>query len=148
MSFAMQTTSASPMSDINTTPLVDVMLVLLIIFMITAPLLAHKSVVPMPVTGNPPEQLPAIQTISMHSTDGVSLQMYWDNEPIDLAATKSRLVTVGALSPDAQSTIKIDADDNVNYQRVAEVLAAGNEAGIRKMGFDKEALRAPVGAYK
>jgi biopolymer transport protein ExbD len=148
MSFATQTTSTSPMSDINTTPLVDVMLVLLIIFMITAPLLAHKSVVVMPVTGKLLDQLPTVQTISMHSTDGVSLQMYWGNEPVDLIAIKSKLAAMSLRSLDAQSTIKIDADDNVNYQRVAEVLAAGNEAGVQKIGFDKEALRAPVGAYK
>jgi biopolymer transport protein ExbD len=148
MSFATQTSNVLPMADINTTPLVDVMLVLLIIFMITAPLLAHKSVVVMPVTGQLPDQLPTVQTISMRSTDGVSLQMYWDKEPVDLVAIKSKLAAMGLRSSDAQSTIKIDADDSVNYQRVAEVLAAGNEAGVQKIGFDKEALRAPISAHR
>jgi biopolymer transport protein ExbD len=149
MAFSSGNAHGAPMADINTTPLVDVMLVLLIIFMITAPLLAHKSMASLPVKATTlPPTPPVTVTLSLRSQDGTSVQMYWDQDPTDIASVKAKLKEIASVPKESQTTVKIDADDMVPYQQVAEVLAAGNDAGAEKIGFDSNALHAPAGAYR
>ncbi len=130
MSFS--TNTSGPMSEINVTPLVDVMLVLLIIFMITAPVLAHKIKVdlpqPNPNVVNPPTPLEPI-----HLKIDSSGSFYWNDTPVDELGLKAQLAVVAQQSD--QPEIQIAADDAVAYQYVARVLADAKSYNLVKIGF-------------
>jgi biopolymer transport protein ExbD len=127
-------TAAGPMSEINVTPLVDVMLVLLIIFMITAPILAHKIQVdlpqPNPTVPNPPSQLDPI-----HLKIDQGGAFYWNDTPVDELGLKAQLALIGQQTLGNQPEIQIAADDNVAYQYVARVLADAKSYNLVKIGF-------------
>lgn len=120
----------TPMVEINTTPLVDVMLVLLIIFMITAPLLTHQVKIDLPqaTTQKSPEK-PEIVTVAI---DG-SGTTFWNNSPITRAELGERLALAARQQP--QPELHLRADKVTQYQKLAEVMAAAQNAGIRRMGF-------------
>ena len=130
MSFS--TNTSGPMSEINVTPLVDVMLVLLIIFMITAPVLAHKIQVdlpqPNPNVVNPPEQLDPI-----HLKIDPSGSLYWNDTPVDELGLRAQLAVIAQQTN--QPEIQIAADDSVAYEHVARVLAAAKSYKLVKIGF-------------
>ena len=132
MSFTTQT--SGPMSEINVTPLVDVMLVLLIIFMITAPVLAHKIQVdlpqPNPNVVNPPNPLDPI-----HLKIDQAGAFYWNDTPVDELGLKAQLALIGQQDLANQPEIQIAADDAVAYQYVARVLADAKSYNLVKIGF-------------
>jgi len=119
-----------PMSDINTTPLVDVMLVLLIIFMITAPLLTHAVKIDLPSAGSAPTPTPA-ETITL-SLDANG-QMFWNDTAIDAAALPARLAAAAASEP--QPEVHLRADRDTRYQTLASLMAEARKAGISRLGF-------------
>jgi biopolymer transport protein ExbD len=127
-----------PMSEINTTPLVDVMLVLLIIFMITAPLLTHavKIDLPQAATESSPEQP---ETITL-SVDGQN-QMFWNADPIPEEQLLARLTQATARKPQPELHLRVDR--NARYQRVAEILATARNAGVTRIGFVTDPSHAP-----
>ncbi|MHB1058542.1 MAG: ExbD/TolR family protein [Rhodanobacter sp.] len=129
---AFTTNTSGPMSDINVTPLVDVMLVLLIIFMITAPVLAHKIQVDLPQPNpnviNPPNPLDPI-----HLKIDQSGSLYWNDTPVDELGLKAQLAVIAQQSN--QPEIQIAADDGVAYQHVARVLADAKSYKLVKIGF-------------
>ena len=129
---AFSTNTSGPMSDINVTPLVDVMLVLLIIFMITAPVLAHKIQVDLPQPNpnviNPPNPLDPI-----HLKIDQSGSLYWNDTPVDELGLKAQLAVIAQQSN--QPEIQIAADDGVAYQHVARVLADAKSYKLVKIGF-------------
>ena len=129
MAFTSQ--SAGPMTDINVTPLVDVMLVLLIIFMITAPVLAHKVEIDLPQapTVQSQEKPPPPIDLQIKATG----EMYWNNEPMISAALEPQLRIEARKEP--QPELQVDADRNTQYQIVATVLATAKNVGMRKIGF-------------
>ncbi|MFM1991719.1 MAG: hypothetical protein RJA99_4676 [Pseudomonadota bacterium] len=120
-----------PMAEINTTPLVDVMLVLLVIFIITAPLLTHAIKLdlpgaPAPVSAEKPETV----TLSIDAKEA----LFWNDTPLaDTAALRERLVEAAKRMP--QPELHLRADREVRYQRIAEVMAAAQQAGVTKIGF-------------
>ena len=122
---------AGPMADINVTPLVDVMLVLLIIFMITAPVLAHKVEIDLPqaTTVQSQEKPPPPIDLQIKATG----EMYWNNEPMISAALEPQLRIEARKEP--QPELQVDADRNTQYQIVATVLATAKNVGMRKIGF-------------
>ena len=131
---AFSTNSGSgPMCDINVTPLVDVMLVLLIIFMITVPMLSHKIKIdlpqpaPPPITPPPPPPEPI--KLSVQSTG----QLFWNDEPITEDALRAQL-RVTALK-DPQPELDIRPEKTTRYQLVATVMADAKNAGMVKIGF-------------
>jgi biopolymer transport protein ExbD len=131
MAFAPQKT-AGPMADINVTPLVDVMLVLLIIFMITAPILAHRIEIDLPQkTLNPPvvEDPPPPITLEIKATG----ELYWNGQPLIKAALEPQLRIEADKDP--QPELQIDAENTTQYQIVAEVLATAKSVNYRKIGF-------------
>ncbi|MEO5830290.1 MAG: biopolymer transporter ExbD [Rhodanobacter sp.] len=130
MSFT--TNTSGPMSEINVTPLVDVMLVLLIIFMITAPVLAHKIQVdlPQPNVNNPPPNNPLDP---IHLKIDQSGSLYWNDTPVDELGLKAQLAVIAQQSN--QPEIQIAADDGVAYQYVARVLADAKSYNLVKIGF-------------
>lgn len=121
------------MSEINMTPLVDVMLVLLIIFMITVPVLTHSVKLDLPREQNQPNVIkPQTITISV-TTDGV---IHWNEAVVDQAELERRLQAAAAQQP--QPEIHIRGDRKVDYEHVIKAMAAAQRAGMLKLGFVTE----------
>ena len=132
----------APMSEINTTPLVDVMLVLLIIFLITIPVITKTVKVSLPKAANI-----ATQTKPENITVAVDPQgnVYWNNEQI---ASKDQLIEMIKLEAvkDPQPEIHIRGDSNARFEDVGRVLYAIQRGGIVKVGFITEPDRGIRGA--
>lgn len=118
------------MSEINMTPLVDVMLVLLIIFIVTLPVLNHSVKLDLPQASSQPEDTkPAKVDLSIQA-DGT---VFWDKQAIDDATLKARLAQAAEAQP--QPELHLFADRNVRYESVAKVLSEAQTAGVTKLGF-------------
>ena len=130
MAFGTQDETDDVMNEINMTPLVDVMLVLLIIFIITVPVMKHAVNIDLPRATNEREETKP-QTIQLSvAADG---SYFWNQEKIDDATMVSRLAAEGARDP--QPELHIRGDKDVRYERVATAMAAARKAGVRKIGF-------------
>jgi biopolymer transport protein ExbD len=120
----------APMSEINMVPLIDVMLVLLIIFMITAPLLTHAVKIDLPSASSQlSDEKP--ETVSLALDAGG--QLFWNDQPLAEADLAGRLQAAAVQQP--QPEVHLRADRETRYQKLAEVMSAAREAGIRKIGF-------------
>lgn len=127
------TSHTAPMSEINTTPLVDVMLVLLVIFIITAPLLTHAVKIDLPQASSQPlPEKPEVVSISIDSTG----KMYWNDAVIVPGELKIKLQEIAGKKP--QPELNIRADKETRYQVLAEVMAEAQNVGISKLGFVSE----------
>ncbi|WP_295544956.1 biopolymer transporter ExbD [uncultured Pseudacidovorax sp.] len=130
MAFGTQDDTDDVMNEINMTPLVDVMLVLLIIFIITVPVMKHAVNIDLPRATNEREETKP-QTIQLSvAADG---SYFWNQERVDDATMVSRLAAEGARDP--QPELHIRGDKDVRYERVATAMAAAQKAGVRKIGF-------------
>jgi len=120
----------SAMSEINVTPLVDVMLVLLIVFIVTAPLLMQAVKVNLPKTAavSPMKQARTIQ-MAINAQGSVFI----DQRPIHFDMLETELKKIAA--QDADPNVQLHADESVRYGRVAQVMAVLQRAGITKLGF-------------
>jgi len=136
MAFSAGGSTGGVMAEINVTPLVDVMLVLLIIFMITAPLAAHKIKVELPIASldRPPEEA-ASQPITLTVKDTGDL--YWNDEPITEATMQAQLRVIAQRQP--QPEVQIRADKDTEYQVISTVMGDAKGAGIVKLGFITQA---------
>jgi len=124
---------AAPMSEINTTPLVDVMLVLLVIFIITAPLLTHAVKIDLPQASSQPlPEKPEVISVSIDATG----KMYWNDAPLVQGELKTKLAQIANKTP--QPELNVRADKETRYQVLAEVMADAQNAGITKLGFVSE----------
>ncbi len=122
-----------PMSEINTTPLVDVMLVLLVIFIITAPLLTHAVKINLPqATSQPIEDKPEVISIAINDLG----QLYWNDVLLVEDELEQKLTQVAEQEP--QPELHIRADKGTRYQVLAEVMADAQNAGVTKLGFVSE----------
>lgn len=122
-----------PMSEINTTPLVDVMLVLLVIFIITAPLLTHAVRIDLPqATSQPLPEKPEVVDLAV---DGQG-RIYWNDVEMVAGELKQKLAAAANQQP--QPELQIRADKNTRYQVLAEVMADAQNVGITKLGFVSE----------
>ena len=130
MSFGTQDDADEVMNEINMTPLVDVMLVLLIIFIITIPVMKHSVNVDLPQATNQPENM-KLETVNL-SIDAQGLY-HWNAQAISDEALVAQLQAEGAKDP--QPDLHIRGDKNVRYERVAQAMAAAQRAGVRKIGF-------------
>ncbi len=132
----------APMSDINVTPLVDVMLVLLIVFMITMPVLTHSIQINLPTTSESKELQPKqdVKPINLAvNAAGKYVLGAESSEELELAAVKTKLEELAKANPDA--VLAIDADKDTPYENVAKVLEAAKDAGIAKVGFRLETTK-------
>jgi len=124
---------AQPMSEINTTPLVDVMLVLLVIFIITAPILSHTVKVELPqATSQPLLDKPEVISVSINEVG----QLFWNDTHLVKGELLQKLTQVADQKP--QPELQIRADKAPRYQVLAEVMAEAQNTGITKIGFVSE----------
>jgi biopolymer transport protein ExbD len=128
--------SGKPMAEINMIPLIDVMLVLLIIFIVTAPLLTHSIKINLP-KATTQVNLEKPETVTL-SIDG-SGNLFWDNDRIDDAQLAANLA--GAARRNPQPELHLRAEKTTQYQRLAEVMSAAQNAGVIKIGFITEPVR-------
>ncbi|WP_053844231.1 ExbD/TolR family protein [Paracidovorax avenae] len=130
MAFGTQDDADEVMNEINMTPLVDVMLVLLIIFIITVPVMKHAVPVDLPRASAERENVKP-ETIRLSVTaDG---KYHWNETDIGDEELESRLKAEAAKDP--QPDLHIRGDKSVRYERVAQAMAAAQRAGVRKIGF-------------
>jgi biopolymer transport protein ExbD len=133
MAFGTQDEPDEVMNEINMTPLVDVMLVLLIIFIITVPVMKHAVNIDLPRASSEPEQTKPQNILFTVAADG---SYFWNEQKIDDTELKARLAAEAAKEP--QPELHIRGDKAVRYERVAQVMSAAREAGVHKIGFVTE----------
>ncbi|WP_144147737.1 ExbD/TolR family protein [Paraburkholderia sp. BCC1884] len=122
--------AAAPMAEINMTPLIDVMLVLLVIFIITAPLFSHAIRLDLPkVASAPARQTP--QTVAL-SIDAAG-KLYWNNDAVTFDQLRARLAQAGKESDQAE--IHLRAARDTRYDVIAQVMSAAQQAGVERLGF-------------
>jgi biopolymer transport protein ExbD len=123
-------TDDRPMAEINMTPLVDVMLVLLIIFMVTAPLFTHAVRIDLPRARSAPSaDKPQVVTLSIDSTG----TLRWNDETVDEAALTERLSA--AASRDPQPEMHLRADRDARYEPIARLLSQVQSAGLNRVAI-------------
>ena len=122
-----------PMAEINMIPLIDVMLVLLVIFIITAPLLTHSVKIDLPKASSSPTITQPEHIQLGIRRDG---EVFWNGEPVLPADLAQRLAAAGARQP--QPELHIRADRLVYYGKVAQVMSLAAKAGLVRIGFVTE----------
>jgi biopolymer transport protein ExbD len=121
------------LAEINMIPLIDVMLVLLVIFIVTAPLLAHAVKVDLPKATSAPNLTPPE---SVQLAIDANSQVFWNGAPVDANQLAERLRTAAAISP--QPELHLRAERTTPYEKVAEVMSASARAGLSRIGFVTE----------
>ncbi|MEO8022534.1 biopolymer transporter ExbD [Polaromonas sp.] len=133
MAFGTQDDTDEVMNEINMTPLVDVMLVLLIIFIITVPVMKHSINIDLPRATNEAQNVKPETVRLTVDADGAYYLNEAKIEDLDLAP---RFQAAAAQEP--QPELHIRGDKSVRYERVAQAMAAAQQAGLRKIGFITE----------
>jgi biopolymer transport protein ExbD len=123
------------MADINVTPLVDVMLVLLIIFIVTAPIMTYPIAVDLPQRViNPPPQLREPPPPIDLRVDA-SNQVFWNNSPVNVADLQQKMEEEVQKDPTNQPELRIEASPDSEYEVMAKILAQAKNAQMKKIGF-------------
>ncbi len=127
-----------PMADINIIPLADVMLVLLIIFMVTAPQLSYPIDIDLPQRSvDPPEQRVDPPEPVRLRIDGAG-QVFWNDSPTPMSALRNMMEAEVQRDPGNQPTLEIDTAEDAQYGVLAKVLAEAKNAQMQKIGFVKK----------
>jgi len=125
-----RTQGPQPMSDINVTPLVDVMLVLVVIFIITAPLLASSIRLDLPKTdAAKPADAPKFVTLVVDKSG----QAFLNDKPLNADELAGQLRETAAQNPDTE--VQLRADEGVPYGKVVQVMGLAQKAGLNRIGF-------------
>ena len=121
---------SAPMSEINMTPLIDVMLVLVVIFIITAPLLASSIKLDLPrADGAKPNDAPKFVMLVLDKTG----QAFIDDKPVAKTELGERLAQIARQNPETE--LQLRADEAVPYGNVVEIIGAAQKAGLNRLGF-------------
>lgn len=123
-----------PLAEINVTPLVDVMLVLLIIFLVTAPLVTRPITLDLPQRTSaptPPREPPPPIQLRLDASG----QLFWNASPLPFAELQPRLREAMAEAAGNPPELRIDANPDAQYEVMAKVLAAAKNANVEKIGF-------------
>ena len=132
-----RTQAPQPMSDINVTPLVDVMLVLVVIFIITAPLLASTIRLDLPKTDAAKSaEVAKFVTLSLDKSG----QAFLDNKPVSVDELSKKLIDTAFQNPGTE--VQLRADETVPYGKVVEVMGVAQKAGLNRIGFVADAANA------
>ncbi len=123
----------APMAEINMVPLIDVMLVLLVIFIVTAPLLTHAVKLELPQASATVNQPPPDKIEFAIDASGA---LFWNGERVSREEAAERFVAEGKKQP--QPEVHLKADQAVAYRHVAKTLADASQAGLTKVGFISE----------
>ena len=135
--------NGSPMAEINMTPLIDVMLVLLVIFIITAPLFTHAIRLDLPkVASQAVRETPDTITLSIDETG----KLYWNDKPITFEQMRAQFAA--RASARQQPELHLRASGATRYDVIAQVMGAAQAAGLSKIGFVTEPARAKTQAAK
>jgi biopolymer transport protein ExbD len=118
------------MNEINMTPLVDVMLVLLIVFMVTIPVIRHAVKIDLPHASSQKEDTKPAQVTIAIDADG---NVMWDDQKVDDATLNAKIAAAAQAEP--QPELHLDADRKVPYEKVAQVMSAAQAGGLTKIGF-------------
>ncbi|MCR5884748.1 biopolymer transporter ExbD [Rhizobacter sp. J219] len=125
--------AGAPMAEINMVPLIDVMLVLLVIFIVTAPLLTQAVKLELPKASSRPNVTPSEKVEFAIDAGG---GLFWNGEPVERAEAARRFGVESQKQP--QPEVHLKADQNVPYRVVAQTLADASKAGLTKVGFISE----------
>ena len=128
-----RTPGQQPMSEINMTPLIDVMLVLLVIFIITAPLLTSTIKLDLPKADVPSA---AAAPAAVALVVDVTGQVFLNDLPVALEALSTRLTQTAQVNPDTE--VQLRADAAVPYGRIVEIMGTAQKAGLNRIGFVAE----------
>ena len=131
--------AAAPLSEINMVPLIDVMLVLLVIFIIAAPLLTNAVKLELPKASS------QVNTVKVEKIDfAIDAQgaLFWNGEPVNRAEAARRFAAESLKAPQPQ--VHLHADQSVAYRVVAQALADASRAGLTKVGFVSEPEAGPA----
>jgi biopolymer transport protein ExbD len=121
---------SAPMAEINMIPLIDVMLVLLVIFIITAPLLTHAVKIDLPKASSAPNLTkPDHIAVSINAAN----EVFWNGEHVDMVLLAQRMADAAKVEP--QPELHLRADKTTQYQILAEVMATAGKAGLTRIGF-------------
>ena len=133
MAFSTNSDSGGPMATINVVPLVDVMLVLLIIFMVTTPLMQQLVEVDLPEATilEPEDEAPPVPPVTIAVTQ--EGRLYWNDEPVSRELLESRLSVEAQKVP--QPSIQVRGDKTTKYSVVNDVVQIAQRQGMRKVGF-------------
>ncbi len=131
--------NSMPMSEINVIPLVDIMLVLLVIFIITAPLLTHAVKIDLPRAESSANLL-KVDNVQL-AIDGEG-KVFWNGEVVDEASMREKMGLAGKLP--AQPEIHIHADRDARYEIIAKIMSAAAQQGLTKIGFVTDPSGAPA----
>ncbi len=133
MTFSTQVAGHDSVATINITPLVDVMLVLLVIFMMAAPILTQR--IGMDLPGAAPPQPLKRPPPPIHLRIDAAGQLYWNGNPTQVASLQTLLESERARAGGDMATLQIDSSDDADYGQVARVLAAASNAHWTRVGF-------------
>ena len=122
--------AGAPMAEINMVPLIDVMLVLLVIFIVTAPLLTNSVKLDLPKASAAPN---VAQVDKIEFAIDAQGQRFWNGEPVDRAEAARRFALESQKQPQPEVHLRADAD--AAYRNVAETLADASKVGLSKIGF-------------
>jgi biopolymer transport protein ExbD len=132
MAMAAATTESEPIMELNTTPLIDVMLVLLVMFIITIPLQTHAVKVNLPASP-PPNQPPPPKTDFNTVSVNLQNQVTWNGVPIDLVTLRQYLDQTKAMTPAPE--LHVEPNPYARYGKVDEMLAVVKRSEVTKVGF-------------
>lgn len=125
-------------ASINVVPLIDVLLVLLIIFMVTAPLMSHKVKVELPKANvSPKDETPPAPPVTVAITE--TGQVFWNDQPMSMELLDSQLSTTAQLTP--QPALNVRGDATTKYADINKVVDMAQKNGMRKVGFVAERER-------
>jgi len=121
--------AASTMGEMNMTPLIDVLLVLIVMLILTVPVLQHNLEVPLPQPVPGPYEVQANNSVMIDAQD----RLFWNGEPLTRAQLGAQLVSAAELPEAAE--VRFEPDANASYDRSAKTIALIKDSGIEKFGF-------------